>query len=54
MNGYPEHFEPFKLSKHSKHSEHSNQFKQVEQIEPVGLFILLKEIDFNALQCVGR
>ena len=40
--------------KHSVHSEHSEHFKRVKHFEPLGLFHKLKEIDFNALQCVGR
>ena len=45
---------PFKHSKHSEHSEHSEQFKRVKHFEPLGLSHKLKEIDFNALQCVER
>ena len=37
----------------SVHSEHSNRFKRVKHFEPLGLLYELKEIDFNALQCVG-
>ena len=37
-----------------KHSEHSEHFKRVKHFEPLGLPHKLKEIDFNALQCVGR
>ena len=33
--------------------EHSEHFKRVKHFEPLGLFHELKEIDFNALQCVG-
>ena len=42
---------PLKLSKLSKHSKH---FKRVKHFEPVGHFRNLKEIEFNALQCMGR
>ena len=54
---YPEPFEPFKHFKHSvhsEHSEHSNRFKRVKHFEYVGLSYKLKEIDFNALECMGR
>ena len=48
---------PFKLSVHSVHSEHSEHSKRVNRVkpfEPLGLSHKLKEIDFNALQCVER
>ena len=48
---------PFNLSILSVHSIHSEQFKRVNQVkpfEPLGLLYELKEIDFNALECVGR
>ena len=51
MSVSPNPSNPFK---HSIHSEHSEQFKRVKHFEPLGLFHKLKEIDFNALQCVGR
>ena len=44
---------PFKHSIHSEHFKHSNRFKRVKHFEYVGLSYELKEIDFNALQCVG-
>ena len=59
-HNYPEPFEPFKHFKHSvhsvhsEHSEHSNRFKRVKHFEYVGSFPSLKEIDFNALECMGR
>ena len=33
--------------------EHSNHSKRVKHFEQLGLSYKLKEIDFNALQCVG-
>ena len=50
----PNHSNPFKHSVHSIHSEHSEQFNRVKHFEPLGLSHKLKEIDFNALQCVER
>ena len=44
----------FKHSVHSILSEHSKRVKRVKHFEPLGLFPSLKEIDFNALQCVER
>ena len=60
MSVYPEHFEPLNLSihfkhfKHFKHSERVNHSKRVKHFEPIGQFYELKEIDLNALGCMGR
>ena len=32
----------------------SNELNRVKHFEPLGLSSSLKEIDFNALECVGR
>ena len=51
---------PFNLSVHSihsihsEHSEHSNHSERVKHFKPLGLSHKLKEIDFNALECVER
>ena len=45
---------PFNLSIHSEHSKHSKRFIHVKHFEPLGHFYKLKEIEFNASQCVGR
>ena len=37
-----------------EHSNRVNQLKRVKHFEPLGLSPSLKEIDFNALQCVER
>ena len=53
----PNHSNPLNTSNTpylSVHSEHSNRFKRVKHFEPLGLLYELKEIDFNALECVGR
>ena len=36
-----------------KHSKHSNSSVHVKHFEQLGLSCKLKEIDFNALECVG-
>ena len=43
----------FKLSVHSVHSKHSKRVNRVKHFEQLGLSPSLKEIDFNASQCVG-
>ena len=56
-NYTPNHSNPLNTSNTpylSEHSEHSNRFKRVKHFEPLGLLYELKEIDFNALQCVER
>ena len=44
----------FNLSVLSVHSKHSKRVKRVKHFEYVGSFPSLKEIDFNALECMGR
>ena len=57
MTVTPNPSNPFNLSVHtihSIHSEHSKRVKRVKHFEQLGLFHELKEIDFNALECMER
>ena len=54
MSVSPNTSNPFNLSVHFILSVLSNHSKRVKPFEPLGLSHKLKEIDFNALQCVER
>ena len=62
MNPSPESFDYFKHSEYSDYSEYSEYFKhykRVEHFESVRLPVKLEgvlsiEIEFNALDCLGR
>ena len=50
-------YEPLNQSnplKHFKHSEHSEHFKHSNPVKHVEPFKRFKEIDFNALEWMGR
>ena len=62
MNSSPEYFDSlntYDYSEHFKHSEYSNTLNRVERFESVRLpyeleGVLSIEIEFNALDCLGR
>ena len=62
MDPSPESFDSLNYSEHSKYSEyfeHSKHYKRVEHFERVRLPLELEgvlsiEIEFNALECLGR